>query len=87
MANRLTCRLEKVGFDKNLYGPESFQDITLANEFGDVLFFMHHNEEATIEGGDGRHYEPGGGGYDAYLESPSGIYSFEIQEEYKQKRN
>jgi RHS repeat-associated protein len=76
----------RVGFEIKLYGEESFQDLSLANEIGDVQYYFMHNEAAIREGGDSKFFAPGGGGWDAYANSGSGKYSFGVEREYRKKR-
>jgi len=76
-----------IGFNVSLYGAESFMDVSLSNEAGDIMFFMEYNAEAVSSGGDAKFFKPGGGGYDAYVKSPQGSYSFKVQNLYRERKN
>lgn len=74
-------------FDVTIYGNSTWGDERLANEAGDVMFYMEYNQESLREGGNAQYFEPGGGGMDDYLNSPSGDYSNRVQEVYRDRKS
>jgi hypothetical protein len=77
---------EEIGFDVSLFGAPSYMDVHLADEIGDIMFVMEYNTKAVSEGGNSRYFKGGGGGLDAYLNSPSGSYSNKVENLYKERK-
>jgi RHS repeat-associated protein len=71
-------------FEVNVYGQTSFGDTRLANEAGDVMFFMEYNQEATKEIGGNKAFDDGG--MNKYLKLESSKYSDKVEETYKQRK-
>ena len=76
-----------IGIDVSLFGASTFMDSYLANEAGDIMFFMEYNSEAISSRGNQKYLLRGGGvDMNAYLNSPSGSYSNRVQELYKSRK-
>ena len=77
----------KIGFDIVIYGRSSWGDQRLANEAGDVMFYMHYNQDAILDGGNQKHFEPGGKGMNSYLKSAAEDYSTDVEDKYKERKD
>src|SRR5690606_34782018 len=69
-----------IGFNVTLYGAEgsSYRDAHLANEAGDVMFFMEYNADAVKAGSD----NPTSESY--YQDGGAGAYSRRVETQYKE---
>jgi len=71
----------EVGFDVELNGGFSFQDVPLANEAGDVMYRMEYPQTAIDNKSDK------GKTMNQYLKSGGpGAYSMEVEETYKKRK-
>lgn len=68
-------------FDVTIFGNTSFGDSRLANEIGDIMFFMEYNEEAVKEKGNYNMSDA------EYRHSKTGVYSFMVEKKYKERKN
>lgn len=73
-------------FDVKIYGKTTFGDERLANEAGDVMYYMEYNEESINEKGNSEHFKPGSGGKDAYLTAGSSVYSNDVEATYRSRK-
>jgi len=76
----------KVGFNITVWDGVSFRDNRLANECGDVMFYMEKNIAALNDKSNAEHFREKGG-LDKYLNSPSGKYSTKVESIYKERKN
>jgi len=83
---RINSGKTEIGFDVTIYGNTSFGDERLANEAGDVMYYMEYNNDAFNEKSNSEYFENGGGGMDAYLNSGSGQYSNRVESKYRERK-
>lgn len=75
----------RVGFKVTLYNSESsFSDVNLANEAGDVMYYMEYNADAVNEVGDDVKIKTGG--YGEYINTGKGAYSKAVEKKYKERK-
>ena len=70
----------KPSFDVTIFGDTSFGDSRLANEIGDIMFYMEYNEEAVKEKGNHNMSDI------QYRQSKTGVYSFMVENKYKERK-
>jgi RHS repeat-associated protein len=76
------------GFDVKIYGEKSFGDERLANEAGDIMYYMEYNKDAVKEKSSKEIFsENKSGGMDAYLQSGAGTYSNRVESTYRERKN
>ena len=76
-----SASLGEPSFDVTIFGNTSFGDSRLANEIGDIMFFMEYNEEAVKEKGNYNMSDT------EYRHSKTGVYSFMVEKKYKERKN
>ena len=76
-----SASLGEPSFDVTIFGNTSFGDSRLANEIGDIMFFMEYNEEAVKEKGNYNMSDA------EYRHSKTGVYSFMVEKKYKERKN
>ena len=72
---------DEIGFDVVIYGPNSFSDVSLANEAGDVMFTIEY-PLAELKGGSDQTKTR-----EQYIEKGSaGAYSFSVEDIYQKRK-
>jgi RHS repeat-associated protein len=70
-----------VGFKVSIWDQPSYRDERLANETGDIRYFMEHNDEARNEKSNAEMSR------DEYLNSQSNSFSNKVEKVYRQRKN
>jgi len=71
----------------NYVGNNPIRRVDIKGEgWGDVMYYMDNNKEAIKGKSQSEYFKPGGGGMDAYNNSPAGNYSYKVQEKYKRRK-
>jgi hypothetical protein len=75
-------------FDIVIYGMGSFGDVSLANEVGDVMFYMEYNEDSVEGQGNNKVFENATfrAGQDLYMQSDSYKYSNSVEKTYETRK-
>lgn len=77
----------QIGFDVTVYGNTSFGDERLANEAGDIMYYMEYNKDAVSEPTQSTYFEGGKeAGMDKYLNSGAGSYSNRVESKYRERK-
>ncbi len=76
----------ETGFSIKVWDSSEYSDGALANEAGDVMYYMEYNEEATKGKSNSDYFAPGGGGMNAYMRDPASNYSNKVQDLYSKRK-
>lgn len=76
----------EIGFSVKIWDSPSFADERLANEAGDIMFYMEYNKDAVAGKSNDQYFQQGQGGKDAYMNDSSSKYSTKVEDKYRDRK-